>query len=145
MEVHMKNCFKCLTAKPLSEFYAHKQMADGHLNKCKSCTKKDVFERRHGEARDKVLEYERTRSKTEKRKKLREEIQKTYRLNFKERANANVKLRRAVKKGLVTKLDCFVCGKKAEAHHPDYSRPLDVVWLCVEHHKQAHALVHYIT
>lgn len=29
---------------------------------------------------------------------------------------------------------------KVEAHHPDYSRPLDVVWLCPAHHKQAHAL-----
>lgn len=32
------------------------------------------------------------------------------------------------------------CEEKPEAHHPDYSRPLDVVWLCHAHHKQAHAL-----
>lgn len=33
------------------------------------------------------------------------------------------------------------CCGKPQGHHPDYSRPLDVVWLCVKHHKEAHALV----
>lgn len=41
----MKKCFKCGIDKPITDFYAHKGMLDGHLNKCKSCTKEDTAKR----------------------------------------------------------------------------------------------------
>lgn len=47
-------------------------------------------------------------------------------------------LQGAVLRGSIEPLPCFVCGGKAEGHHPDYSRPRDVVWLCPEHHRQLH-------
>ena len=40
-----KKCFKCNIEKSLDDFYIHKQMKDGHLNKCIQCAKKDVDER----------------------------------------------------------------------------------------------------
>jgi len=37
----VKKCFKCELTKELSEFYVHPKMRDGHLNKCKDCTRAD--------------------------------------------------------------------------------------------------------
>jgi hypothetical protein len=47
---------------------------------------------------------------------------------------------RAIASGKLTRQPCEQCGNpKSEAHHPDYSRPLDVAWLCRTHHKALHA------
>ncbi len=48
-------------------------------------------------------------------------------------------LQSALRRGLVNRQPCVVCGHpKTDGHHPDYSRPADVVWLCRRHHKAAH-------
>ena len=44
-----------------------------------------------------------------------------------------------VKRGKVIKSPCSICGcEKVEAHHHDYSKPLDVIWLCRKHHVELH-------
>jgi hypothetical protein len=142
MEIHMKKCFKCREQKPLSDFYKHRAMSDGHLNKCISCTKKDVFERRHGKDREKILAYDRERAKNQNRIDKAKKIYTRWKEQFPERRKAQLAVQYALRSGKLKPLPCFSCGEKAEAHHPDYDRPLDVVWLCSSHHKQTHAIVY---
>jgi hypothetical protein len=52
----------------------------------------------------------------------------------KARSYANVYLRR----GKLKRQGCEVCGKKAEMHHDDYAKPLDIRWLCRQHHLEIH-------
>lgn len=144
----MKTCFKCGERKPLFDFYKHKKMADGHLNKCKTCAKKDTSDHRHGKGREKVLAYDLERAKQPKRVALRAEKTSQWRSTFPERKHAQSLLGSAVKSGTVIPWPvCALheCSAKPEAHHPDYDRPLDVVWLCSAHHKQAHALFTRLT
>jgi len=46
----------------------------------------------------------------------------------------------AVARGDIKRGNCEVCGKeKAQGHHMDYSKPLDVTWLCFKHHRKWHS------
>lgn len=135
-----KQCFKCGRILDIEEFYPHKETKDGHLNKCKECTKRDVFIRSRA-CPEKLKEYEIKRSKTEKRKKLCARVTKEYRLKHPERMAIYLKVRRAIKKGIIKKPNnCSLCGKEArlEAHHYDYNKPLDVVFLCCSCHRRLH-------
>lgn len=135
----LKTCFKCGAEKSISDFYKHPYMGDGHLGKCKECTKIDVWKDRQKKLQEK-REYDRERASLPHRKELRSRTTKEWQMAFPDRRAAQSALRRAVLTGAVKKLPCWVCGEEAEAHHPDYSSPLDVVWLCPAHHKQAHAI-----
>lgn len=45
----------------------------------------------------------------------------------------------ALKSGKMTRKPCERCGAlNAQAHHDDYSRPLEVMWLCPKDHKERH-------
>jgi hypothetical protein len=42
--------------------------------------------------------------------------------------------------GRIVKTQCELCGDpNSEMHHPDYNKPLMVVWLCRPHHLNVHA------
>lgn len=133
----MKTCFKCGVEQPLDNFYKHKGMVDGHLGKCKECTKSDT-KRYRLEKIDYYRAYDVARSKTPERKEHEYQRLKEYRKRYPERKRAHEVVAYAIKRGELTPQVCMVCGNKAEAHHPDYSHPLDVVWLCKAHHEELH-------
>ena len=56
-----------------------------------------------------------------------------------EKATAHAEMTKAIRSGRLVRKPCEKCGnEKVEGHHTDYSRPLDVVWLCKTHHLEAH-------
>ncbi len=135
-----KRCFKCLCEKSFEAFYKHAAMGDGRLGKCKECTKADVNQHRQTNL-EKIRAYDKRRASQPHRMALRSRVVAEYGARFPNRKKANTAVNNAVRDGRLERLPCLVCGDKAVAHHPDYDRPLDVVWLCQPHHKQAHALV----
>lgn len=150
-----KECFKCKEVLPLSLFYKHARMKDGHLNKCIECTKQDSKDSRRKSA-DYYRAYDAYRFKNDPRVKERhrrylqtdkgkasqkKSKQKWLENNVVKRA-ANVIVRNAIRDGRLTKPDtCSVCGAgetRIHGHHDDYAKPLEVTWLCPACHKQWH-------
>lgn len=64
----------------------------------------------------------------------------------KDKARTRLLTRKAVKRGRIKKRPCKICGSenKIQPHHPDYSQPLKVVWLCAAHHTKLHASIRKI-
>lgn len=136
----MKPCYKCLAWKPIEEFYPHKAMSDGHLNQCKECSKKSTSEH-YWTHREQHVAYEKEREQTPERHQAKVEYQRKYRVRNREKNLARQRVRYAVRTGRLKRQPCEVCGGKAQAHHTDYSKPLDVRWLCFQHHRAEHGQV----
>jgi len=133
-----KVCRRCETEKDISDFYIHTQMADGHLNICKPCVKNRV--RNHRKDNDSVREYDRWRYQNHpKRKEAAAVNTKKYRKENPDKYKAHNALNNAIRDKKIQKQPCKICGdKNVHAHHEDYSKPLDVVWLCALHHHRHH-------
>lgn len=150
----MKICFKCGANKPLTEYYKHSKMTDGHLNKCKECSKSETRRRRlenlseyRQKDRDRHRNDERRRSySNQKSKEWRQKnperhayLTKKWAEKNPEKRAAHIKVGNAIRSGKLEKGLCEVCGSKdVHAHHEDYNKPLDVRWLCPIHHSLEH-------
>lgn len=134
-------CFKCHQDLPLDCFYKHPKMKNGVVRKCKECNKKDVSEN-YAKNRKYYSAYDAKRYQTPKRKKLMQEYSRRQRLKSPEKAIARSRTAYAIRTGKLFRMPCEKCGNpKSQAHHDDYSKPLEVRWLCFVHHREAHGQI----
>ena len=144
----MKKCKTCECTKVESEFYPLPRMKDGLTSECKDCVKKRVSERRDRLYKtDKVwLEQERERCRKKQeayRKSGREKkspiwVNRNWRKRNKLKVEAQQEARRLLISGKIKRQkicsDCGATDVRLEMHHPDYSRPQFIVWLCCKCH-----------
>ena len=143
-----KVCWKCEVEKGLKEFHKNKNRHDGVDHTCKVCSNS----RHRGDYnKDKLASrlkyrncYWRNREEIRKRDKLRPRgyFRAWYLANL-EKNLARGKLRYQIKIGkIIRPTVCSRCNETKDpihAHHVDYSKPFDVVWLC----RQCHELEHH--
>ena len=135
--VGSKQCFKCGVTKSRVNFYKHRRMSDGLLGKCKVCTKKDASEYRHKHL-EKIRAYDRKRAKNQARQAAAAFVVKAWRAADRRRGAAHSAVQSALKNGRLVKQPCPCGSEKSLAHHEDYDRKLEVVWLCQPCHKRRH-------
>lgn len=109
-------CSRCKRLRPTSSFNKRTTLGNGLQSYCKDCTRK--YQRLNNN-------YRITHRKAEK----------SYIVRNPNKIRAHQFIARAVRTGKLAKLTCEVCGNfLSEAHHFDYSKPLEVWWLCKKHH-----------
>ncbi len=116
-----KKCFKCKRTRPLDQFYRHPKMADGRVNKCVDCARKDSDARRREKLKDPVwVEQEAARLRAKARKRTPE------------RTKAHNALRTRRKPGV-------------HLHHWSYlpEHHTDVIELSPKDHRRAHRFMVY--
>ncbi len=138
-------CPKCEINQDRDSFGRNKNRPDGRSLYCKSCMRKywnDYRELHRKERR----EYHKFFSRTERGRASHKKASKKWvkKNNVERKAHAAVE--RAVKKGVLVPLAaCECCESRGalDAHHDDYSKVLEVRWLCRPCHKNIHKIGTY--
>lgn len=133
----MRNCKKCSATKPLDAFYKVRAGKETRDTTCKECRKAAVLAKRHANIGH-FRKYDRSRGSRTKRGYVKE-----WRTRSRIKEQAHNRVTRALASGRISKPgSCEQCGtdnRSIHAHHDDYSKQLDVRWLCVACHQQWHA------
>lgn len=143
----MKTCLMCNKIKELSLFGKDASKEDGLLYRCKECVNAVRKAKREEIAATKPVDWKKkTKDMAVYRKAWNEahpgymtKAKSNWLKKNKDRQKVKDAVRYALRTGKLTKTPCHVCGElEVQGHHPDYSRPLNVVWLCRQHHHEIH-------
>lgn len=127
-------CNKCGATEPVATFYAGQRV-------CKECVKARV-RKHYRETIDAQREYEKKRNATPSRKAHFRNALRKHCARYPEKYIARTATNNAIRDGRLVRHPCEKCGSlRSQAHHDDYSRPLDVRWLCKPHHDEHHGKV----
>lgn len=102
--------------------------------------KRRAYHRKHYERnRDSIVARTTAYHQSDAGRKAQTVADANARIKFPEKVAARESVRLAVQSGRLTKEPCVKCGApKTHGHHEDYSKPLDVVWLCKDCHAARH-------
>lgn len=126
-----KQCTKCKQTKQLTDFYVG-------VAYCKVCSRAISREWRR---LNKDKKQAQNKDWKQKHKQQRAEYRKQYRKDNRLKCNAHSLVWNHINTGKLFKPDfCYLCGDKCEpqAHHEDYSKPLEILWLCPTCHANRH-------
>lgn len=138
-----KTCTKCLQVFPATaaHFHRHPVSADGLKTRCKDCQCSAEAARYQAKSDDEKATFKSQVAswRAANKPRTRAASDKWIRNNpQKRRAQQMVAVE--IRSGRMARCACERCGSaNAQAHHDDYSKPLDVRWLCPRDHARAHA------
>ncbi len=85
-------------------------------------------------------EYDKLRSSFPHRKKYKKRQHRAWKEANPEKYRAQTLVNNSLRDGKLVRQPCVVCGDtQVHGHHEDYSKPLDVTWLCHLHHMEVHS------
>lgn len=131
-------CRVCGDTKPKSEYYPRQIRKDGSAGECKDCTKRRVC--RRARTNPAVQEYDRNRARRPKTADRIKRNAEDWNKKNPDAYKAHYLVGNAVRDHRLFKEPCLFCGgEKVHAHHRDYTKPLEVIWLCPKCHHRLHA------
>lgn len=126
----VKKCSRCKQLKTFSEFSKHSDYKDGLEYKCRRCCSANYRSWRDRNP----AKYQEKAKRSRDNPSFSTQSHKAWVQRNPEKKKAEQKLNNTLRNGSIVRPSvcsrCLASGCRIDAHHPDYSKPLEVVWLC---------------